>query len=255
MKVVGSISLFLLLLMVAGCGAYRQMDRGTLQTVANLDRVYQDASVNTLVSKWNGSKNTPGWSFGVTSEKSRYQPRNFIMQLVGGDFEGNRVYEVVASDLRFPLNRPVYVAAAVSAVPTDGDKLAGKVVFYLKDLSDPEAILQRAEVKHSVVGGLASSVSSLVGGRDGSGHLWDGQLARLRISDGLLHEDELLPNGGGDDPAVIDWVFQGNNGEEPVPGSTWMRAIPKKHDESRLLSATTDFCQALFNSNEFLYLH
>lgn len=227
----------------------------TIEAVANLDRLYPDASVNTLVSKWNGSKNTPGWSFGVTSEKSRYQPRNFIMQLVGGDFEGNRVYEVVASDLRFPLNKPVYVAAAVSAVPTDGDKLAGKVVFYLKDLSDPEAILQRAEVKHSVVGGLVTSVSSLVGGRDGSGHLWDGQLARLRISDGLLHEDELLPNGGGEVPAVIDWVFQGSNGEEPVPGTNWKRMVPKKTEDSRLLSATADFCQALFNSNEFLYLH
>ena len=228
----------------------------TIEAIANLDSIHKDASVNTLASKWNGSHSTDGWSFGVTSAKSRYQPRNFIMQLVGENFNGNQFYEVVASDLRFPLQKPVYFAAAVSAQPTDGDATSGKVTFYMKELSSPDAKLQKSEVPHSVVGGIKpEKVRALIGGRDASGHLWDGQLARLTIRHGLLAEKELIINGAKPENSVIDWKFSGRNGEEPENGTAWYRkAAPVKND-SKLLSATTDFCHILFNSNEFLYLH
>ncbi|MEO0414966.1 MAG: hypothetical protein AAF226_08455, partial [Verrucomicrobiota bacterium] len=94
----------------------------TIEAVARLEVLHKDASVNTLVSKWNGNSNSRGWAFGVTSEKSRYQPRNIIMQLVGDNFQGNQIYEVVASDLRAELNQPIYLAAVVSAQPTEGAK-------------------------------------------------------------------------------------------------------------------------------------
>jgi hypothetical protein len=55
----------------------------TIEAVANLDGVYADSSVNTLVSRWNGNAEEVGWSVGVTSAKSRFDPQNFIVQLVG----------------------------------------------------------------------------------------------------------------------------------------------------------------------------
>ena len=36
-------------------------------------------------------------------------------ELVGDDFQGNRIYEVVASDLRVPLGKPFFAAAGPAA--------------------------------------------------------------------------------------------------------------------------------------------
>lgn len=234
-------------------------DDFTIEAVAILDRVYSNASVNTLVSRWNGSHDDSGWSLGITSAKSGYQPRNFIMQLIGDDFQGVRTYEVVASDLRFPLNKPVYIAAAISAKPAPDDPTKGSVTFYLKDLSDAKAPMQTATVPHEIVGGLASKpdIKTLIGGRDQNGHLWDGQLARLSVSKGILPPDELLVNSGSR-RSIIDFNFAGNNGELPAPSTSWLRNAPAKPASEyppELLGAVTDFCHALLTSNEFLYLH
>ncbi|MEX2581358.1 MAG: PSD1 and planctomycete cytochrome C domain-containing protein [Verrucomicrobiales bacterium] len=231
----------------------------TIEAVANLDGVHPDASVNTLFSRWNGSDEDAGWTFGVTSEKSRYQPRNFIMQLVGDDFQGNRIYEVVASDLSFPLGKPVYFAASVSAAPSSDDVTKGSVTFYLKDLSDPDSPLQTSIVSHEVVEGLKPKpeIKALIGGRDQKGHLWDGQLARLVVSKGALDPEQLLVNGGGG-TRVLDWNFAGEDGEHPAPNTAWLRETPgkpKSGHSPQLLGAVTDFCHALLTSNEFLYLH
>ncbi len=231
----------------------------TIEAVANLDRVYADASVNTLLSRWNSSNRTPGWNFGVTSEKSRYQPRNFIVQLTGENFQSEPHYEVVASDLRFPLNAPTYIAAAISAKPGKDDVTKGTVTFYLKDLGDPKSELQTVTVKHDVVGGLEKTAfDTIIGGRASKGHLWDGQLGRLVLSEGVLTADQLIVNGGKGGKRLIDWNFSGKeiDGEHPAPATAWVR---ETQDSSgyppRLLGATTDFCQALLTSNEFLYLH
>jgi len=231
----------------------------TLEAIAHLDSIHRDASVNTLVGRWDGSHKSIGWAFGVTSEKSRYDPRNVILQLVGDDFQGNRVYEVVASNLRFPLAKPVYLAVSLSARPSGEEATYGSATFYLRDLSDPEAKLEQSTVSHQIVGGLdANRVRSLLGGRDQKGHLWDGQLARLVIHQGALGEDQLLL---GDRPApdpVVDWTFSGPDGAEPAPNTRWIReASPRSSDPYApgVLAAMTDFCHALLTSNEFLYLH
>lgn len=234
-------------------------DHFTIEAIANLDRIYKDASVNSLVSRWNGSNKTPGFTLGITSEKSRYQPRNFIMQLVGEDFQHNVVYEVVASDLRFPLQKPTYLAAAISAKPRAEDPTKGTVTFFLKDLSDPKAKLQKSVIPHDIVGGIksAESVRFLLGGREQKGHLWDGQLARLTISEGVLNESQLLINEGRG-TRVLDFDFASDDGETPEPSTSWVRSSnenPKSPFPPALLGATTDFCHALLTSNEFLYLH
>lgn len=240
----------------------------TIEAVTTLDRVYDDSSVNTLIGRWNGNADEIGWSVGVTSTKSRFDPQNFIVQIVGDDFQKNRIYEVVASGLRVPLNTPVYLAVSISAKPSKEDPNKGYVTFYLKDLSDPDAPLQSEKVQHQVVGGLLvnDKVATFVGSRDQKGHLWDGQLARLTISKGSLDKLQLLPYPQRSDaeslfPAptrLVDWKFAGTDGEKPAPNTAWRREVitaPSSDASPQLLGAVTDFCHALLNSNEFLYLH
>ena len=235
-------------------------DEFTVEAVANLDRVYADASVNTLFSRWNGSTTADGWNIGVTSEKSGYQPRNFIVQLVGRTFQDEPAYEVVASGLRFPLGKPVYLAAVISATTSDANPTGGSVTFYLKDLSDPNAEVETSMVATTVVSRIQNPALKIVaGGRDGRGHLWDGQLARLTVSRGTLSREQLLVGKeSGKAERILDWKFNGDNGEQPAPHTAWLRQSPTDGDSgvaSKTLSAVTDFCHALFNSNEFLYLH
>jgi len=234
-------------------------EKFTVEAVAIIDAIHKDASVNTLFGQWNGSQDDVGWSFGITSEKSRYQPRNFIMQLVGDDFQSNRIYEVVASDLRFPIGKPVYFAAAVSAAPSKDDPAKGSVTFYLKDLSDPNAVMQTQTIEHSIVGGLKAQpeIKTIIGGRDQKGHLWDGQLARLTVSDGVLSAGEILFKGGSI-KRIADWDFSKGTGDQPVTKTAWLGPSvkgPTPLQRTSLFGAVTDFCHALLNSNEFLYLH
>jgi hypothetical protein len=228
----------------------------TIEVVASLDNLHPNASVNTLISNWNGNQQTPGWTFGVTSVKSAYQPRNFILQLVGENVGGDVVYEVVASNLRIPTGKPVYLAATVAV---DG-KGEGKATFHFKDLSDPDAKLQSAEVDHGIARRIQTpDVRLLIGGRDQSGHLWDGQLARLVISSGILVRGQLLISAPKSPPnRLIDWSFKGQDGERPVPDSAWIRREKPKSSSAppfSTLAAVADFCHALLTSNEFLYLH
>ncbi len=219
-------------------------DAFVVEAVAVLESLHKDASVNTLISRWNGNQKTSGWTFGVTSEKSRYQPRNFIVQLTGRNPGGEMEYEVVASNLRVPLGVPVYLAAAIETHPEG----RGTVTFWMKDLSDPEAKLESVEVPHNLAEAIQDPGTKLtVGGRvDSTQHSWDGQLAKLTLREpGVLEGSPL-----------IDWTFSGD-GEEPAPGTAWIRAPkPKPAGASEpVLAAMTDFCHALLNSNEFLYLH
>ncbi len=235
-------------------------DEFTVETIANLDRLYPDASVNTLMSRWNGSTKSSGWNIGVTSTKSAYQPRNFIVQLVGRTFQDEPAYEVVASGLRVPLGKPVYLAAVVSAATSKGDATSGSVTFYMKDLSDPKAKMETATVPTTIVGKIQNPArKTIIGGRDGRGHLWDGQIARLTVSHGAVPAEQLLfGKQAAEAKRILDWTFRDENGETPAPETAWLRE--KQTDNpggvsSKTLSAVTDLCHALFNSNEFLYLH
>ncbi|MDG2123935.1 MAG: DUF1553 domain-containing protein, partial [Verrucomicrobiales bacterium] len=239
----------------------------SVEAVVVLDAIQKDASVNTIVSRWDGGKDKGGWSLGVTSAKSRYEPRNLIMQLVGRAMGGDVFYEVVASGLKVPTGEPVYVAAVVEP----GVAGNGRVRFFMRELAASGAELQTAEVASTIVAEMQpAGVKTLIGGRDGGGHLWDGQMGRVAIADGVLGRSRLLVSEGataaegGDGRRVVDWVFggEGTSGEEPAPGGSWVRAKAKGGNgggsmgvPGDVLGAMTDFCHALMSSNEFLYLH
>lgn len=229
------------------------LDRGTdaftIEAVTELDSIYADGTVNTLVSRWDEDRSNSGWFLCVTSTKSRYQPRNLLFVMNGVDQAGAPKYEVVASDLRVPVGKPVYIAASVTARPTSNGSATGEITFYLKDLSDPKAKLESVTVKHSVVGKLNDSPFPVVlGGRRHVGHFWDGQVTRLTLSPAALTKEQLLLNPNAATPhRIADWKFSGGL----PPNANWYG----RNHANPLLDSAADFCHLLFNSNEFLYLY
>ncbi|MGK0187796.1 MAG: hypothetical protein ACI9R3_003587 [Verrucomicrobiales bacterium] len=231
-------------------------DSLTIEAVVTLDGVHSDASVNTLISHWNGEHQTNGWSLGITSAKSRYQPLNLILQLVGSNTGGDTLYEVVPSDLFLLPGRPHYVAVTLHF-----DREIGcKATFYMKEFSVPDSPMQSATVLSSIAELKleTSKLATVIGGRTRKGHLWDGQIARLAMMPRILNGDALLFSMTGQTHSV-DWDFSSENGEHPVPGSHWLRSEkstePVDEKNRATLAALTEFCHALLSSNEFLYLH
>ena len=234
-------------------------DHFTIEAIAQLDHLKTDASVNTLISRWNGSPLSAGWSLGVTNGRSKHAPSSVIVQITGEDDQANTVHEVVASGLIFPTGKPVYLSAEIHAPrpPSPGATQTGSVTFRLKDLSDPAAPLQSVTVEHAIVSAPHTAATKfLIGGRDQEGHLWDGQLARLRISPGAAPAAGLLASKAAPQ-ALLDWSFRSAKGETPATGTHWLRSAspPDTSSTAAMTGAMSDFCHALFNSSEFLYLH
>jgi hypothetical protein len=223
----------------------------TVEAVVILDSLYEDASVRVIASQWSGKPDQPGWSFGVTSAKSKHQPRNLILQLTGSGGS-----EVVASDLRLELHKTHYVAASVK-IAESGE---GGVTFYMQDLSDSEATLRTASVRHKVTGGLRSSASFMIAGRDGQkSHGWDGLIDEIRISRSALSKEELLLLETAPAPAGVagHWTFESDPGffkEARGRVKPLGRPVPAKPAGVASETGLVDFCHVLLNSNEYLYV-
>jgi hypothetical protein len=221
----------------------------TVEAIVILDSLHEDAQVRVIASQWGGKETLPGWSFGVTSRQSKHGPQNLILQLVG-----EQGYEVVPSDLRIALHKTHYVAATVKIAETGQ---AG-VTFYLQDLSDPEAQLRTANVRHKVTGGYRSKTALVLGGRDGpQGHGWDGLIDELRISRAALGKDQLLLLDGTPSAGAVagHWTFEHDPGffhEAEGRLKPLVRTAPAKAGATE--AGLVDFCHVLLNSNEFLYV-
>ncbi len=221
----------------------------TVEAIVVLDSLYEDAAVRTIASCWEGKETLPGWSFGVTSEKSKHQPRNLILQLIG-----DQGYEVIPSDLRLELHKTHYVSVSVKIAETG----AAGVTFTMLDLSDPDATARVANVRHKVTGGYASSKASFaLGGREGqAGHGWDGLIDDVRVSRRALTKGErLIDEAPAGKDVVGHWTF------ESVPGffaesegrqAAMTRPSLKRPPASA--AGLVDFCHVILNSNRFLYV-
>ena len=228
----------------------------TVEAVVQLDAIHKDGKVNTLVSRWNGNHSSPGWAFGVTSAKSRYEPRNLIVQLIGANPGGDLEYEVAASNLRVPLGKPVYLAAIIDLRP-NGE---GTVRFHLQDLSEADAKLQTATISHNIAGEIHHPKTRfLIGGRDDpQPHFWDGQVGRLAISDLPIEHSNLFLAGGRPNGRYALHLQLGaeRDVDAPLPNSRWlMKPRPPGPKRNPVRDAFANFCHALLSSNEFLYLH
>ncbi len=223
----------------------------TIEAVVVLDSLYEDAAVRVIASQWNGNPAHPGWSLGITSAKSKHQPRNLILQFVG-----NEGYEVVPSDLHLELHKTHYVAASVRIAEIGQ---AG-ITFYLQDLSDPEASLRTASVKHANTGGLASRAAFVLGGRDGQvNHGWEGLIDEVRLSRVALPKDQLLIHENDPAPGVVagHWRFEADPGffkDSAGVQPPLLRPAKPKADPATSEAGLVDFCHVLLNSNGFLYV-
>ncbi len=94
--------------------------------------LFADATVRTIVSQWDGNNEHPGWSLGVTSEKSKHKPRNLILQLAGDSIQRRRA--VRSARLRPAPGAEQAVLRGRSVRIADTSE-AG-VTFYLQDLTD-----------------------------------------------------------------------------------------------------------------------
>jgi hypothetical protein len=229
----------------------KEGDEFTLQAIVQLESIDTQSAVRTLASRWNQGKESVehfGWSIGVTGEKSRFHPRNLIVQLVGEDENGNTTYEPVASGLRLALGVPTWISVSVSCSQHT-------VRFQLRPLDQPDAPLQESVVPHPVRSGLSRGSSELVLGglhRRAAAHQWDGSIEALQLLQGIPPLDPSpLPAPWKAAPlSVLLW-----NASNPDPAQTSLgsEAPPRKiHSQ---LDALADLCHVLLNTNEFFYLH
>lgn len=228
---------------------------GPLTVVAcfRLDSLYKDATVRTIASCWNGDHKSSGWSVGITSEKSGYQPRNFILQVVTE--EG---YEVVPSGLRPELGVPYLMAVTIHQQKSG----KARASFYLRPLAEKR--LSRSLVDFKTIQGLQGSSPMVIGGRhQQKQHQWDGLLDQVAVFSTAVERpaiDAMFGQKASSDSIakygpVVAWDF-----DDPEDRfASFNDTLPSLHrigstTEDPLKSAVADLCHVLLNSNEFIYL-
>ncbi len=183
----------------------KEGDEFTIEAVVKLDSIDTNASVRTIASHWNNGKDNVeafGWSLGVTGEKSRFKPRNLIIQLVGEDENRNIAYEPVASDLRIELGVTYHVVVKVSCS-------GHAVTFRVQQVGKPNSPVLTSVAPHGVRTGLSDGASGLVIGgvnKRAPTHQWDGRIEAARVVRGLLPEEAFSPDPANwAETAVVAW--------------------------------------------------
>jgi hypothetical protein len=229
----------------------KEGDEFTVEAVFRLDSIDVNASVRTIASRWTGGKDSLesfGWSLGVTGEKSRFKPRNLILQVVGEDENANIGYQVVASDLRVTLGRRHHVSARLSCT-------GRSVTFTLRDLDTPGAPLQSAVVPLDIRSKLSQGASQLVIGglhKRAPSHQWDGAIEAVRLAAGQLPDAELNADPERWQAGLVVW-----RAADPLSSQfAWSGSDSSSVEaDDPFRQAMNDLCQVLLNSNEFFYLH
>ncbi|MBL9144211.1 MAG: PSD1 domain-containing protein [Verrucomicrobiaceae bacterium] len=229
----------------------KEGDEFTVEAIVSLDSIDVNASVRTIASRWNGGKDSQeafGWSLGVTGEKSRYKPRNVIVQVVGEDENSNIGYQVVPSNIHVELGRRYHIAARVSCTGKN-------VTFTVRDLETPGAALQSAVVPMDIRSKISLGASQLVIGgmnKRSSASQWHGQIEALRIASGALPDKSLNANPERWTEGFITW-----RSADPLTSQFEWSGSDKKIAEANdpYRQAMNDLCQVLLNTNEFFYLH
>jgi hypothetical protein len=228
----------------------KEGDEFTVEAIATLDSIDGNAAVRTIASRWNNAKEGVeafGWSLGVTGEKSRFKPRNLIVQLVGEDENANVAYEVVPSDLRIELGVTYHIAAKVSCG-------AHTITFRAQEVGRPNAPVLISVAQTSVRAKLSNGTSSLVIGglsKRSPGHQWDGRIDAARVAEGLLSDDALSSDPATWQTALVTWIAKAGPGTQLA----WSGADPNGESADPMRQAMADLCHVLLNTNEFFYLH
>ncbi len=219
--------------------------------------VAKSGSLRTIIAKWDGDNKGAGWTLGITGQGSRRKPLILALQLIGRHRDGHRGEHPVFSDLSVQMNKPYFVAAAIS--PATG-KSPGTVFFALKDLSNDDEPLLTATVEHELTGEWSNDLPLTIGARSGSNpNSFHGMIDDVRLSNaalpaaGMLYTMESVGN-----TTLGYWRFEtkpdvfadasGHGHSLARPSARPVEALSPEQ------AALGDFCHALLNSSEFLYL-
>jgi hypothetical protein len=230
----------------------------TIEAFVVLRSTYETASVRMIAAHWNGDKAAPGWTFGVTSQKSAYKPQMLVMQMWGENAEGKPHYEPIFSSLHIQLNKPYYVAASVKQSDTGPEG----ITFYAKDLSNDDEPLLTSYSSHTVVKIPSERGMFTIGARGGKtpGNTWDGLVDDVRLSSAALDNASLLLTAEAVGPTTVGyWEFEPAEGvfRDSSPNRLDLHVAgsdPKSSASDARKQALVDFCHVLLNANEFLYV-
>jgi hypothetical protein len=225
----------------------------TIEAFLLLRSINDGAAPRTLVSRWDGRKDQPGWALGVSGKNSDGAPQTLVLELIGDAAEdGSGGYDAVYSGLRIEPNIPYYVAVSVRI----GDTSETGVSFYLKTL-DGTGPLQSKHVPHRVTANHQSNLPLIIGGRDpDKGQIWDGFIDDVRLTRRALKPDELLiARDTVEDSTVGYWRFEELDffKDSSTHGHNIKPDISPAAKSDPNTAAFIDFCHVLLNSSEFLY--
>jgi mono/diheme cytochrome c family protein len=231
-------------------------DKFTVEAFVLLKSVYEDAAVRTIAATWDGKENSPGWSLGVTGQKSKNRPQALVLQLAGEPTEGSTGVEAVFSGLTIEFNRPYFVAVSVDLANTNENG----ITFYSKDLSNDDEPLQVTHVAHRTAQPIRATANFTIGGRDtGLDHVWDGLIDDVRLSNSVLKPEQLLLTSESITETTMGfWRFESGTSyhKDASPRANDIRAriAPVAGPTNPRAAALIDFCHVLLNANEFLYV-
>jgi len=242
--------------LVAGPMKEFPADTFTVEAFVVLRSLYETGQVRVIASQWAGGASKiadrGGWSFGVTSRKSAYKPQTLVLQL----WDGKGGYEPLFSGLHIALNKPYFVAVTVNLKDTSEKG----IVFYAKDLSNDDEPMQSNDVEHKLNRMERPASSLAIGGFEtDKSPSWDGLIDDVRVSKAVLRNEQLLLTSEGvNDHTVGFWPFEAR--PSPYHDATGhghdihMEGSKQAGPTSPSMAALIDFCHAILNSNEFLYV-
>ncbi|TWU03142.1 DUF1553 domain-containing protein [Neorhodopirellula pilleata] len=229
----------------------------TVEAFFQLQSVDNGGEVRTLVAKWNRSKDKTGWRFGVTGKGSRRKPQTLVLQAFGKLQNGKVGEAAIFSDQHIEMDTPYYASASVKLATGDQP---GTVTFFLKDLSNDDEPLGTAVIEHTLAGDIGNASPLTIGRVAGNQPaVFDGLIDDVRLVNRAIGEEEILYTTEKVIPGLIGfWQFEVDPG---VMENTVTDELPivARGDSIIVLSpqesALVDFCHALLNSNEFLYIN
>ena len=229
----------------------KEGDEFTVEAIVKLDSIDVNASVRTIASRWNNGKDNVeafGWSLGVTGEKSRFKPRNLIIQLVGEDENRNLDYEPVASDLRLDLGTTYHVAVQVSCS-------AHTVTFRVQQVGKANAPELTSVVPHGINLGLSQGASvPVIGGVSKRRRRTTGTARSKRPESSAAccpSPRSLLDPAEWVEPSLVSW----NAKTGAKHGLDWAGTRDAADSVDPHKQALVDLCHVLLNTNEFFFLH
>jgi hypothetical protein len=227
----------------------------TVEGFILLRTLYEDASVRTIASHYSGTKNKSGWSFGVTGKKSQFKPQTLVLQLFGDPSKNGADTENIFSGLHITLNKPYFVAVTVHVSETGKEG----VTFYAKDLSNDDEPMQVAHNPHKITSMDRPPAAFTIGGREHDpNHSWDGLIDDVRLSSGVLRQEQLLLTAEGvTDKTVGYWQFEAKPGhfKDSSPHGNHIQVKTTANGKANpKTAALIDLCHVLLNANEFLYV-